>query len=151
MIAIGCDHGGLHLKDAIRNYLVSRDLVVSDLGTMNVESVDYPDFAAKVAQAVSSQTVAKGILICGTGIGMSIVANKFPGIRAALVWDDFTAQMAKEHNNANILVVGGRILTVEDACRLVGIWLDTVFAGDRHQGRLDKIAQIEEDIRLGRL
>lgn len=151
MIAIGSDHGGLHLKEAIRTYLVGRGLCVSDLGTNNEDSVDYPDFGAKVAQAVSSQTVTKGILICGTGIGMSIAANKFPGIRAALVWDDFTAQMAKEHNNANILVLGGRVLSVENACRMVGIWLDTPFAGGRHQGRLDKISQIEEDVRAGRI
>jgi ribose 5-phosphate isomerase B len=151
MIAIGSDHGGVQLKDAVRNYLVGRGLTVDDLGTNNEDSVDYPDFGARVAQAVSSQTIAKGILICGTGIGMSITANKFPGIRAALVWDDFTAQMAKEHNDANILVLGGRVLSAEDACRMVGIWLDTAFAGGRHQGRLDKIAQIEEDVRHGRL
>ena len=151
MIAIGSDHGGLQLKDAVRNYLVGRGLTVNDLGTNNEDSVDYPDFGARVAQMVSRQTIAKGILICGTGIGMSITANKFPGIRAALVWDDFTAQMAKEHNDANILVLGGRVLTAEDACRMVGIWLDTAFAGGRHQGRLDKIAQIEEDVRHGRL
>ena len=151
MIAIGSDHGGLQLKDAVRNYLVGRGLTVDDLGTNNEDSVDYPDFGARVAQAVSSQTIAKGILICGTGIGMSITANKFPGIRAALVWDDFTAQMAKEHNDANILVLGGRVLSAADACRMVGIWLDTAFAGGRHQGRLDKIAQIEEDVRQGRL
>lgn len=151
MIAIGSDHGGLQLKDAVISYLVGRGLTVDDLGTNNEDSVDYPDFGARVAKAVSSQTIARGILICGTGIGMSIAANKFPGIRAALVWDDFTAQMAKEHNNANILVLGGRVLTVEDACRMVGIWLDTAFAGGRHQGRLDKIVQIEEDVRNGRL
>lgn len=151
MIAIGSDHGGVQLKDAIRNYLVGRGLCVSDLGTNNTDSVDYPDVGAKVAQAVSGQTIEKGILICGTGIGMSIAANKFPGIRAALVWDDFSAQMAKEHNDANILVLGGRVLSATDACRMVGIWLDTAFAGGRHQERLDKIAQIEEDVRRGRL
>ena len=151
MIAIGSDHGGLQLKDAVRNYLVGRGLTVNDFGTNNEDSVDYPDFGARVAQAVSTQTIVKGILICGTGIGMSITANKFPGIRAALVWDDFTAQMAKEHNDANILVLGGRVLSAEDACRMVGIWLDTAFAGGRHQGRLDKIAQIEEEVRHGRL
>ena len=151
MIAIGSDHGGLQLKDAVRSYLVARGLIVDDLGTNNEDSVDYPDFGARVAHAVSKQVVAKGILVCGTGIGMSITANKFPGVRAALVWDDFTAQMAKEHNDANILVLGGRVLSVEDACRMIGIWLDTPFAGGRHQGRLDKIAQIEEDLRNGRL
>lgn len=151
MIGIGSDHGGLQLKEAIRNYLVERGLTVTDFGTENEDSVDYPDFGAKVAQAVSTQTVALGILICGTGIGMSITANKFPGIRAALVWDDFTAQMAKEHNNANVLVLGGRVLTVENACRMVGIWLDTAFAGGRHQARLDKIAVIEELVRTDHL
>ncbi|MDZ4184249.1 MAG: ribose 5-phosphate isomerase B [Desulfuromonadales bacterium] len=151
MIAIGSDHGGLQLKDAVRTYLVGRGFTVDDLGTNNEDSVDYPDFGAKVAEAVSRQVVKKGILICGTGIGMSITANKFPGIRAALVWDDFTAQMAKEHNDANILVLGGRVLSAEDACRMVGIWLDTAFAGGRHQGRLDKIALIEAGVRQGRL
>lgn len=151
MIAIGSDHGGLQLKDAVRTYLVGRGLIVDDLGTNSEDSVDYPDFGARVAQAVSRQVVAKGILICGTGIGMSITANKFPGVRAALVWDDFTAQMAKEHNDANILVLGGRVLSVDAACRMIGIWLDTAFSGGRHQGRLDKIAQIEEDVRHGRL
>jgi ribose 5-phosphate isomerase B len=150
MIAIGSDHGGLQLKDAVRTYLVGRGLIVDDLGTNSEDSVDYPDFGARVAQAVSRQIVAKGILICGTGIGMSITANKFPGVRAALVWDDFTAQMAKEHNDANILVLGGRVLSADAACRMIGIWLDTAFAGGRHQGRLDKIAQIEEDVRHGR-
>ena len=151
MIAIGSDHGGLQLKDVVRTYLVGRGLIVDDLGTNNEDSVDYPDFGARVAKAVSRQVVAKGILICGTGIGMSITANKFPGIRAALVWDDFTAQMAKEHNDANILVLGGRVLSADDACRMIGIWLDSTFSGGRHQGRLDKIAQIEEDVRHGRL
>lgn len=151
MIAIGSDHGGLQLKDAVRTYLVGRGLIVDDLGTHTEDSVDYPDFGVRVAQAVSGQVVKKGILICGTGIGMSITANKFPGIRAALVWDDFTAQMAKEHNDANILVLGGRVLSADDACRMIGIWLDTAFAGGRHQGRLDKIAQVEEDLRHGRL
>lgn len=151
MIAIGSDHGGVQLKDAVRAYLVGRGLIVDDLGTNNEDSVDYPDFGARVAKAVSRQVVAKGILICGTGIGMSITANKFPGVRAALVWDDFTAQMAKEHNDANILVLGGRVLSADAACRMIGIWLDSAFAGGRHQGRLDKIARIEEDVRHGRL
>lgn len=151
MIAIASDHGGLQLKETLRTYLVGLGLCVNDLGTTNEDSVDYPDFGARVAQAVSSQAAEKGILVCGTGIGMSIAANKFPRIRAALVWDDFTAQMAKEHNNANILVLGGRVLQVEDAIRMVSIWLETEFAGGRHQSRLDKIAQIEEDVRNGRL
>ncbi len=146
-MVIASDHGGLELKDAIKKCLVSRGLSVGDLGTDNGDSVDYPDFGEKVARAVSSGEAERGILICGTGIGMSIVANKFPGVRAALVNDPFTARMAKEHNNANVLVMGGRVITPEVACRLVEIWLDSQFEGDRHQRRLDKISQIEDEVR----
>jgi ribose 5-phosphate isomerase B len=124
---------------------------VQDLGTLNGDSVDYPDFGEKVARAVSRGEAEKGILICGTGIGMSIVANKFPRVRAALITDEFTARMSKEHNNANIVVMGGRVLTPEQASRMIGVWLDAVFEGGRHQRRLDKIAQIEEEIRAGRI
>jgi ribose 5-phosphate isomerase B len=118
---------------------------------MNGDSVDYPDYAALVARAIVAGEADRGILICGTGIGMSIAANKFPGIRAALVGDMFSARMAREHNNANILVMGGRVLTPEDAVGMVEAWLEADFAGGRHQRRLDKIAQIEEDVRRGRL
>ena len=147
MMVIASDHGGLELKDAIKKCLVSRGLSVRDFGTDNDDSVDYPDFGEKVARAVSSSEAERGILICGTGIGMSIVANKFPGVRAALVNDPFSARMAKEHNNANVLVMGGRVITPEVACRLVEIWLDSRFEGDRHQRRLDKISQIEDEVR----
>lgn len=147
MMVIASDHGGLELKDAIKKCLVSRGLSVRDFGTDNGDSVDYPDFGEKVARAVSSGEAERGILICGTGIGMSIVANKFPGVRAALVNDPFSARMAKEHNNANVLVMGGRVITPEIACRLVEIWLDSRFEGDRHQRRLDKISQIEDEVR----
>lgn len=150
MFIIGSDHGGLELKDAIKAFLQGRGIEVEDYGTQNADSVDYTDFGVKVATAVSSGAAQQGILICGTGIGMSIVANKFPGVRAALVGDDFSARMAKEHNNANILVLGGRIHSPHKACQLVGAWLDATFEGGRHQRRLDKIAQIEDDIRSGR-
>lgn len=143
MIVIGSDHGGLELKNAIKAELLTRGLDVEDYGTDNDDSVDYPDFAEKVAGAVSSGQVAQGILVCGTGIGMSIVANKFPGVRAALAADEFMAQMAKEHNNANILVLGGRVLSVELATRMVNAWLDAAYEGGRHQLRLDKIARLE--------
>lgn len=146
-MVIASDHGGLELKDAIKQCLESRGLSVRDFGTDNGDSVDYPDFGEKVARAVSSGEAERGILICGTGIGMSIVANKFPGVRAALVNDPFTARMAKEHNNANVLVMGGRVITPEIACRLVEIWLDSEFEGDRHQRRLDKISRIEDEVR----
>lgn len=149
MFLIASDHGGLPMKEEIISYLAARDIEVRDLGTDNGDSVDYPDFGEKVARAIAKGDAEKGILVCGTGIGMSIVANKFPGVRAALVWDDFTAQMSKEHNNANIIVLGGRVQTPEAACRMVGIWLDKDFEGGRHQQRLDKIAQIEQDLRAG--
>lgn len=145
MIAVGSDHGGLELKQAICSLLKTRGLEYSDLGTVDDSSVDYPDFGAKVARAVAGGDCAMGILVCGTGIGMSIAANKVKGIRAALVHDAFTAQMAKEHNDANILVLGGRVLSVDQGCELVRVWLDSTFEGGRHQGRLDKIHQIETE------
>lgn len=150
-VVTGSDHGGLELKAAVNLCLQKRGLDVDDLGTDNGESVDYPDFAIKVAGTVSRGEADCGILVCGTGIGMSIVANKFPGVRAALATDTFMARMAREHNNANILVLGGRVLTVEQACQMVESWLDAEYAGGRHQRRLDKIAAIEEDVRAGRI
>src|SRR5512145_2878951 len=110
MFIIASDHGGLELKEAVKGFLKGRGIAVRDLGTLNADSVDYPDFGEKAARAVARGEAEKGILICGTGIGMSIVANKFPGVRAALITDEFMARMAKEHNNANILVLGGRVL-----------------------------------------
>ena len=150
MLVIGSDHGGLELKEAVKAALVSRGIDSDDFGTDNSESVDYPDFAEKVAGAVSRGDAERGILICGTGIGMSITANKFPGVRAALATDEFMAQMAKEHNNANILVLGGRVLTVELAVKMVNIWLDTAYEGGRHQLRLDKITKVEAAVRAGK-
>ena len=151
MIVIGSDHGGLTLKEAIEAALVARGMDVKDFGTDNGDSVDYPDFAEKVAGAISRGEAELGILACGTGIGMSIVANKFPGVRAALVADEFMAQMAKEHNNANILVLGGRVLTAEQAVKMVSVWLDAHYEGGRHQRRLDKITQLEAAFRAGKL
>ncbi len=151
MLIIGSDHGGLEMKDALVRVLSARNLDVNDCGTDNGDSVDYPDFAEKVAGAVSRGEAEQGILVCGTGIGMSIVANKFPGVRAALATDEFMAQMAKEHNNANILVLGGRVLSVELATKMVNVWLDTAYEGGRHQRRLDKISQVEAAVRAGEL
>lgn len=150
MIVVGSDHGGLDLKNAIVAYLRERECEVLDIGTQGDSSVDYPDFGVKVAEMVSRGEAEKGILVCGTGIGMSIVANKFPGVRAALVTDEFTARMAKEHNNANILVMGGRVLSPDRATVMVGIWLDSAFEAGRHQRRLDKIAELEKRLCGGR-
>lgn len=147
MYVIASDHGGFELKDAIVALLAERGLAHIDMGPINLDSVDYPDYGAKVAGAVSTGDAESGILICGTGIGMSIVANKFQNVRAALVHDSFTAQMAKEHNNANVLVLGGRILSVAQGVELVKVWLDTQYEGGRHQKRLDKIHQYEQDQR----
>lgn len=143
MIVIGSDHGGLILKTALKSYLGRRQFQVIDAGTDNDSSVDYPLFGLKVAEMVASGEAELGILICGTGIGMSIAANKVPGIRAALVTDAFMARMSKEHNNANILVLGGRVLDEQKACDLVGEWLDATFEGGRHQNRLSLISEIE--------
>ena len=147
-IALGSDHGGYSLKQALIPFLQERDIQVADTGTNNGDdSVDYPDFAERVALLVSHGEVDAGILVCGTGIGISIAANKIPGIRAALVTDVFMARMAREHNNANILVLGGRVLDEQKACDLLGAWLDATFEGGRHQGRLDKITELEKKYR----
>jgi len=144
MIVIGSDHGGLSLKAALTRFLNGRNIQVVDAGTDSNASVDYPEFGLKVAEMVASGEAAQGILVCGTGIGMSIAANKVPGVRAALVTDEFMARMSKEHNNANVLVLGGRVLDDQKACELVGVWLDAKFEGGRHQGRLEKISEIEK-------
>jgi ribose 5-phosphate isomerase B len=146
MIALASDHGGLHLKEAVKELLMERGIPFEDCGAENGESVDYPDYGEKVARKVAAGAMEKGILFCGTGIGMSIVANKFPHVRAALVTDPFMARMAKEHNNANILVLGGRVLDEPQAREMVATWLDATYEGGRHQGRLDKIAALEKEI-----
>lgn len=139
MIFIASDHGGYDLKNELKAYLAERGLKTEDLGVAGPDPVDYPDFAVALARRVVSGNGGLGVLVCGTGIGMSIAANKVPGIRAALVHNEFTARMAKEHNDANVLVMGGRVLTPEEGKKLLGVWLDATFAGDRHKKRLDKI------------
>lgn len=143
-IAIGCDHGGIVLKPAIKELLEDRNIQVVDFGCYTNDSVDYPDFALKVAEAVSQGSVDKGIILCGTGIGISIAANKVKGIRAAVAHDLFTAEMCKRHNNANIISMGGRVVSPQLAVEMVKIWLDSEFEGGRHSGRLEKISNIEE-------
>lgn len=143
-IALGSDHGGFELKQALIPFLQELDIEVSDVGTNSTESVDYPDFAERVALLVIHGEADSGILVCGTGIGISIAANKIPGIRAALATDCFMAQMAKEHNNANLLVLGGRVIEEPKAFDIVKAWLDATFEGGRHQKRLDKITELEQ-------
>ncbi len=148
-LAIGCDHGGFELKEEILKFLKTiANIQVSDLGPANKDSVDYPDFGAKVSKAVASGAMDRGILICGTGIGMSIVANRYPNVRAALCHDHFTAQMSREHNDANVLVMGERVIGKGVALEIVKTWLDTPFAGGRHQKRLDKITALESSINV---
>jgi len=146
MIVIGSDHGGFELKEAVKALLMEREIPVEDMGTNDGNSVDYPDFGERVARKVSRGEAEKGVLVCGTGIGMSIVANKFPGVRAALAADPYMAKMAKQHNNANILVLGGRVIDENEASEMVATWLDAEFEGGRHQGRLDKIAALEKEL-----
>lgn len=145
IIAIGCDHGGFNLKEACIRAAKECGAEIIDKGTYDLKSVDYPDYALKVAEAVKNGEADKGILLCGTGIGISIAANKVKGIRCAHVTDKFCAQMAAEHNNANIISMGGRITSPEDAYDMVKIFLNTAFAGGRHAMRVDKITKIEEN------
>ena len=142
-LAIGADHGGFELKNEIVGFLKKIGKIeVIDFGTAGPDSVDYPDFGKKVSEAVSNGQADRGILICGTGIGMSIVANRYPKIRAALCHDHFTAKMSRQHNDSNILVMGERVIGRGVACEIVQTWLDTEFEGGRHQLRLDKIGKI---------
>ncbi len=143
-IAIGCDHGGIVLKPAVLEVLKAKAIDFEDLGCYTEESVDYPDYALKVAEAVSQGKADLGIILCGTGIGISIAANKVKGIRAAVVHDMFTAEMCKRHNNANILSMGGRVVSPELAKEMTKKWLETEFEGGRHTNRINKISAIEE-------
>ncbi|MBF0273842.1 MAG: ribose 5-phosphate isomerase B [Nitrospinae bacterium] len=141
---LASDHGGFELKEEIKKYLDTNKIDYKDLGTNTSESVDYPDYAKKVADEINNADgEGKGILVCGTGIGISIAANKFRGIRAALCGDSFSAKMSRLHNNANILVLGGRVTGSALGVEIVDIWLNTPFEGGRHQKRLDKITAFE--------
>jgi ribose 5-phosphate isomerase B len=143
-IALGADHAGYPLKEEVKRHLAARGIEVVDLGTESTESTDYPIFAAKVARAVAERQVDQGILCCGTGVGVCIAANKVPGIRAASVSEPASARLAREHNDANILCMGARIVGVELARQIVDAWLAATFQGGRHQRRVDQIRQLEE-------
>ncbi len=143
-IAIGCDHGGLEHKNAIVEHFKERGFEVSDFGIYEQISVDYPDIAVKVTSAITSGECELGILVCGTGIGMSIAANKVNGIRAAACSEHFSAKYTRLHNNSNVLCLGGRVIGVGTAIELADLFVDTAFEGGRHQRRIDKITEIEK-------
>lgn len=142
-IGIGSDHGGFELKESIKDYLNKEGIEFIDFGTYSKDSVDYPDFGKKVAEAVVSNEVDRGIVICGTGIGISIAANKVRGIRCALCSETYSARMSREHNDANMLALGARVLGVDLALEIVSTWIKSEFQGGRHEIRVNKISEIE--------
>lgn len=150
-IIIASDHAGYDLKESVLKFLEEQNIQALDLGPKNSDSVDYPDYGLKVARAVSRKEVERGIIICGTGTGMSIVVNRFPGIRGTLCGDLYTAKMCREHNDSNILIMGGRVVGVGLAHEIVNTWLTTSFVGGRHKRRLDKITEIEKMIKNGEI
>ena len=143
LIGIASDHGGFDLKENIVSFLSELGYELNNMGPENSKSVDYPDYGLKIAEAITKNKVSRGIVICGTGIGMSIVVNRFPGIRGSLCSDVFTAKLSREHNDSNILIMGGRVVGHGLANEIVKVWLNTPFEGGRHQKRLDKINQLD--------
>ncbi len=146
-IALASDHGGFDLKESVIAHLLNTGWEVDDLGPHSGDSVDYPDYGIKLAEAVAEKKVERGIVICGTGVGMSIVVNRYPGIRGTLCSDVFTAKLCREHNDSNILIMGGRVIGKGLAAEIVNTWLNTPFEGGRHQKRLDKINQIDASLK----
>jgi ribose 5-phosphate isomerase B len=149
-IVLGSDHAGFKLKADLRDYLVEQNIAVFDMGVEEKTPADYPEIARAVAEKISRKEFERGILICGSGIGMSIVANRFPGVRAALCHDLYTARMSREHNDANLLVLGGRLIGKGLAREMIKVWLESVFQGGRHQRRLDQIESLDKEMRGGR-
>ncbi|MCM8792294.1 MAG: ribose 5-phosphate isomerase B [Candidatus Omnitrophica bacterium] len=145
-VIIGSDHAGFELKEKLKDYLLKKGIKIKDEGTYSSQSCDYPDFAFRVAKAVSEGKYKRGILICKTGIGNSIVANRFRGVRAALCYNLKTARLSRQHNDSNILVLGADFITLDLAKRILLIWLNTPFLAGRHRRRLNKIKQIEREI-----
>ena len=148
LIVIASDHGGFSLKVDIVSFLNELGYEVYDIGPKNQNSVDYPDYGIRIAQAVTQNTNSRGIVICGTGIGMSIVVNRFTGIRGTLCSDLYTAKLCREHNDSNILIMGGRVVGYGLAREIVKVWLSTPFEGGRHQKRLDKINQFDKSNKI---
>ena len=144
MIALGADHAGWELKEEIKAWLLERNVELLDFGTHSPDSVDYPDYAAQVGEAVAAGKAERGVLVCGTGIGMAMAANKVPGVRAAFCPDLFTARMSREHNDANVLALGGRLTGRELALEIVEMWLRAEFQGGRHARRVGKLTELEQ-------
>ena len=140
-LVIASDHGGYELKTELISYLQNKDLRLTDVGCASIDSVDYPDYAQLAIEEIAAGRCERGILICGTGIGMSIVANRHMIIRAANCYDEHSAKMSREHNNANVLCLGARVLTSQDAMKIVDVWLNTEFGGGRHQRRINKFSR----------
>lgn len=145
MIAIACDHGALALKEAIKKHLAERGMETRDFGTNSLESCDYPDYAAPAARAVAAGECDCGIVVCTTGIGVSIVANKIKGVRCALLSDKMSARLTRQHNNTNMMAMGAGVVGEKLALEIVDTWLDTPFEGGRHQRRIDKITDLENE------
>lgn len=143
-LAIASDHAGFELKESVAAFLRHEEVGFEDFGPLNSDRVDYPDYGIQVAQAILDKKVERGIVICGTGVGMSIVVNRFPGIRGTLCSDVFTTKMCREHNDSNVLVMGGRVIGKGLAEEIVKTWLETPFKGGLHQQRLDKIEGIDK-------
>jgi ribose 5-phosphate isomerase B len=143
-IAIGSDHAGFEVKEKIKRQLEEMNLEVEDLGTTSADSVDYPDFGAKVGREVASGKADEGIVVCGSGIGIAIAANKIDGVRAAQAWNEETARLARQHNDANVLSIGARVLPSEEIPKIVRSWFDAKFEGGRHAGRIAKISALEQ-------
>jgi ribose 5-phosphate isomerase B len=144
-VVVGSDHAGFELKEQIKAVLVEKGYAVIDVGTESPASVDYPDFGINAATLVGRGEADRGVLVCGTGIGMSVIANKVKGVRAALISDLYTAIQSRKHLDANILVLGGRVIGKDLAAEITRVWLDTPFEGGRHQKRIEKIEQYEKD------
>ncbi|HEY8563646.1 MAG TPA: ribose 5-phosphate isomerase B [Pyrinomonadaceae bacterium] len=146
-IAIGADHAGFEIKEKIKKQLADMNLEVTDLGAFSPDSVDYPDFGAAVGRLVASGEAAQGIVVCGSGIGIALAANKIRGVRAAQAWNEETARLARQHNDANVLSIGARVIAEEEIPKIVAAWLDAEFESGRHQKRIDKISALEKERR----
>ena len=144
-IALGADHAGFEEKEKLKKTLDELGVEYEDLGTNSLDSVDYPDYAAKVGRAVASGEVDEGIVVCGSGIGIAIAANKIHGVRAAQAWNEETARLAREHNDANVLSIGARVIPEEEIPKIVKAWFDAKFEGGRHVGRVEKIMELEKE------